>query len=232
MKGLAVKLFLIVSVILSFSNVVYADDDGDIAEICEGQSYRISSWVNARAGNESKSVQRQKMVDDFADIANQSAFRKTAINELQTAYFSVLDKIYQDKPMKLDNPKYIDYVEKLEEQAQSDCIRRLQVVNNQYKDQNRFKTVVVQAECGYGCFQKDFNVEKAQAPISVTIDNNFNNASYINGSDVAGSYRYNLYFKDSINICSGAFDVRNSDRQITLYINQRNCNVDNIYRYP
>lgn len=229
---MAIKLLMILSITLYLSNMAHANDDDSIVEICEHQSHRISSWVSARADNESKSVQRQKMIDDFVDIANKSSFNKGAVHELQTAYFGVLDKIYQDKPMQLNNPKYIDYVEKLEEQAQSDCIRRLQVVNNQYKDQNRFKTVMVQAECGYGCFQKDFNVEKAQAPISVTIDNNFNNASYINGSDVAGSYRYNLYFRDSINICSGVFDVRNSDRQIILHINQRNCNVDNIYRYP
>lgn len=228
---MAIKSLAILSIMLYFSNMAYANDD-DIIKICEHQSHRISSWVDARADNESKSAQKQKMIDDFADIANKSAFSKTAINELQTAYFGVLDKIYQDKPVRLDNPKYIDYVEKLEEQAQSDCIRRLQAVNRQYQEQNHSKTVMVQAECGYGCFQKDLDVEKVQAPISAWIDNNFNRTSHISGSDVAGRYRYYLYFKDSINICSGTFDVRNSDRKITLYINQRNCNVDNIYRYP
>lgn len=229
---MAIKLLMILSITLYLSNMAHANDDDSIVEICEHQSHRISSWVSARADNESKSVQRQKMIDDFVDIANKSSFNKGAVHELQTAYFGVLDKIYQDKPMKLDNPNYVDYVDNLEQQAQNDCVRRLQAYNRQHKEQNRFKTVMVQAECGYGCFQKDLKVEKIQAPIYTTINNDFHNTSHISGDDVAGRYRYHLYFRDSINICSGAFDVRNSDKQITLYINQRNCNLDNVYRYP
>lgn len=229
MKYSVIKYLTLCSAVLYFSNMVHADDNQDIIEICENHNHYISDWVNARADNESKDTQKQKLIDDLTGVANKSSFNQGAVNQIQTTYFDILDKIYQDKPVQLFDPNYIEYVDNLEQQAQSDCVRRLQAFNQQHQ-QNRFKSVMVIAECGYGCFQRKLEIEKAQAPIYAIINNNSNSSS-ISGDDIAGSYRYTLHFRDN-RMCFGNFTVNNSDKQITLHINQRDCNLNSVYRYP
>lgn len=212
-----------------FAQNAYADHTTDFKEVCENvASNYISEFIHERANNKDK----QSLKAEFSqNIRKGIESDNLLIDGIENAFLSSIDTIYSNNPVSLVDPEYIGYVDDMEQSTISDCVKRLQIIERQY-EKNRFKNVVVTTDCGYGCYLKDIDIQKQQAPIRAIIDNNSYHSSYISGETVAGRYYYDLYFKDNSMPCSGSFEVKDTDKQITLYVNKRDCNLTNIYRYP
>lgn len=210
----------------------YADHTADIKKVCETTANNyVAEFIRERATNKDKQVLKKEFSTSIWEGKSSDNFVTTG---LESTFFASIDTIYSNKPVSLTDPEYIEYVDNMEQVAISDCVRHLQAIVQEYKrnERLRFKNVAVTTDCGYGCYLKDIDIQKQQAPIRAIIDNNSYHSSYISGETVAGRYYYDLYFKDNSMPCSGSFEVKDTDKQITLYVNKRDCNLTNIYRYP